>query len=327
MNFITADTFIKAVAGALGGHLSIIARDIHVKLKFNAGVTSKQATCGSYKVMRSLTSDMLELSLGCLYIGESRDMVIKLSLAECTNSAHTQEQELFVGGATYINIDSEPCCAVIVKDNVARTDLTASLSNAELLEALQHPKPGDPLLAATVLRVPNKREHHIACNVEVDAHLQRFAVFAHLERVISWADAQNFTAAEQEIEDLRKNLVTSIACTNRHGLVTALLQDLDACSADILDEDSYVTNGGSVHILAFNKLVASQRCVFNSGRWHTEGVYQSLSSHAMQVTASSLLFTSSSVPRPPAPSAGVSFTLPPINSVGAPTDEGSVLQD
>jgi hypothetical protein len=295
LSFSSSQDLIKIMAGALGAHLSIIARDVRLQLKFDPSISAKQVNSGSYRALRTgstsaitLASDVMELNLGCLYIGECRDILIKFSLGE---GVEGQRQTLVLAGASYTGINGQSSCAVIMEDNVAKQGHSTTLSYASLSEALIAPTETDPILRVAVRRTALTTPS--ACHVEVDAQVQRFTAFSTIERAIAWADAHNFTAAEHELDDLRHLLVTSVSLTHRYPAVSAVLNDLDVLHESMKDEDAYVMQSGCVRPLAFNQVLASQRCIFSGSSLESETVYQSLSSRAMQVVASSLLFSPS----------------------------------
>ena len=272
--FVDDATMLPAIAGALGAQFSVVARDVKIYAAVSQDVAVRNVTPGSGIKATSLPgSQVLEFQGNTLFVGESRDIVVKFSVPETISD----EVCLFTVGVVYTNIYGEHC-SFMPSHLVGASDLNLPSTYDALISCVQANDHKAPLIRA----MSTKPSSNPAISAALDAQLQRCHVSAHLERALAWADARNFKASIDEIDDIRRRLATSYSAHQKFPLVLKLLDDLLLVSKNVSSEELYFVSGGQSLAMSLHRVCCSQRCVFNPDVLKLLASYQTLASGVMQ---------------------------------------------
>jgi len=245
------DVVTDAFGGTLGTIQGLSLHNINLNIQISErNVMIEKIIAGRYITSKSIDNRSGTISFANMYIGETRDVLLLLSIPSVDEPI--QDYELFKAYATYY-IQGES----IVRDS---NSIACNVDRKYI-------NPSDSLL--------------IQRDITVDIHLNRYACTTALTLALSQADNNNFNEAKITIQNALSILKSSISYQVQNNIVMTLQADLLEALQIVSSKEEYRIRGGRANIAEVNANHFIQReCYQKSNR--QASVYQTTSSSTMQ---------------------------------------------
>lgn len=257
--FIESDTMvIDAFGGVIGTLQGVSLQNISLQLQLTEhNIIIKEVIAGKYNATISNDGRSGNLFFINMFIGESRDVLLKLDLPSVTNAI--DDYELFKTWATF-------GISGVVKHNTVQTT-TSSTSNCCINRI--DVKPDDPLLSM----------HR---NVEVGIQLSRRACINAINEALIQADQGKLEESIHILKEALANLKTVYSHTLEHIASKAIEQDLHDALSQVQSRDSYRSGGRAMMQEATSNHSYQRSCYKKTGKINA---YQTTSSNNVQQKA------------------------------------------
>jgi len=209
---------------------------------------------GRYITSKSIDNRSGTISFANMYIGESRDVLLLLSIPSVDEPI--VDYELLKAYVTYYNQGE----TIIRYSNSIVCNVDRKYIN-----------PSDSLL--------------VHRDITVDIHLNRYLCITALTLALSQADNNNFNEAKITIQNALSILKSSISYQVKNNIVMTLQADLLEALQIISSKEQYRIRGGRANIAEVNAKHSIQRECYKKSYRQTSA-YQTSSSLTMQEKAS-----------------------------------------
>ena len=251
------DVVTDAFGGTIGTIQGVSLSNINLNVQTSErNVVIEQIIAGRYITSKSVDGRSGTISFVNMYIGESRDILLLLSLPAVDEPI--QDYELFKAHATYyIQGDITKRESNSIECNVDRNQMNQSdLNNTNIIQR----------------------------DITVDVHINRHACTTSLSSALLLADNNNFEEAKIKIQNALTSLKTSVSYQAKNIIVITLEADLMEALQIVSSKQQYSMRGGRATIEEVSRNHTIQRECYQKS-YRTASAYQTSSSTIMQERA------------------------------------------
>ena len=249
---MVTDAFGGTIGTIQGASLSNINLIIQTSER---NVVIEQIIAGRYITSKSVDGRSGTISFVNMYIGESRDVLLLLSLPAVDEPI--QDYELFKAHATYY-----------IQGEITKRE--------------------SDILSCTLARVPVEEISSLSLerDVLIDVLINRHDCTSSLQHALLLADGNNFDEAKSTIQRVLSSITSSISFIQNNSITISLVIDLQDALRIVSSRQEYNIQGGraSMQERSFNN-TAQRECYQKRSR--VSNVYQTSNSNVMQIKARS----------------------------------------
>ena len=236
-----------------------------------------QAFSGNYPQKVSNDRKHLEITFPNLFIGEARDILVKVSVPACTTPI--DKYAILNAKVQYTSIvDGQMKQGVADVTNTQYNPLTPEIAPCYIKRCID-----------TEIKLED-------VNIDVDTQKNRQLLIETMEQVTKLAERNQYQEATDVLTKCEETIKKSVSITNGSAVCLSILDDLKDSKAKVANNRTFRDFGGSAQLSEYSDTYAKQRKVYSkstlasSSRIQAPDVplfnpYQNLSSRRGQTTA------------------------------------------
>jgi hypothetical protein len=273
---------IDAFGGTLGSQQSILGKNIKMTITvFGESDTNENLKMDSTKdpsdteILQTfsgkypnnkLSSRKVEVEFANLFMGEVRDVLVKLKVSPCLEPINIHK--LLSAEATYVTMNDTQKQAIADVDSIGYDEMFPSTAFCVVKRLIdEDPSP--------------------IIDVEVDAQKNRNCFLDVVASANTLAERGDFSKAEEEIQRCKDVVMKSVSAQTNNIVSKSILEDLEETHQRLKDKHLYRQNGGTHVLNEYVSNYSGQRVTYKkAAKSEAFNPYQNVSSVAIQKTAS-----------------------------------------